>query len=73
MEYQALIEHFGGVTKAAKALGLAKQTVDSWSARRIPTKHQLKASVLSGNKLKIDAKARADAKEFAQLIEARAA
>lgn len=56
MLYEELIDHFGGLTKAAKALELSKQTVHGWKARgaipfeaqfriQLKTKHRLKASL----------------------------
>lgn len=68
MVYQQVVGFFGGVTKAAGALGLAKQTVDSWKDRRIPSVQQFKAHLKSDGRLKLDAEAKRDAREMALYI-----
>ena len=70
MNYFQLETHFRGLTSAAQALGLNRQTVHAWKARkRIPSRWQLKAAVLSGGKLKADRKAQRDARELASYVQ----
>lgn len=61
MNYNDLIAHWGGLSKAAQALGLERQKVFVWKKRRIPSKWQLKASTASKGRLKPDATAKQDA------------
>lgn len=71
MRYEELVAHFGGPTNAAQALGKKnKQSVHVWRRRRIPSRWQLKASVLSGGKLKPDRQALRDARELAGYLQA---
>lgn len=65
MVYQQLVAFFGGLTRAAEALDVSKQTVDSWKRRRIPSGQQFKVHRLSSGKLKLDPQAKRDAKELA--------
>jgi hypothetical protein len=66
MDYDALLAHFGGLTKAAKALKASKQTVHNWGARNaIPAPWQIRAANLSKGKLKPDRKAQRWAREIA--------
>jgi hypothetical protein len=66
MKYNDLVTYWGSMTNAAKVLGINnKQTVHNWRDRkRIPSKWQLKAEVLSRGTLKADRKAHADAAEL---------
>ena len=73
MRYDDLIAHFGAPSDAGKALGVDRRLVDGWKKRRIPTKHQLKAQILSDGKLVPDAEAQKEANEMAALLQARAA
>jgi len=67
MDYDQLVTHFGGPTKAAEALGLEdRRAVATWKARRIPTKWQIKAEAISGGALKADQEARDEAAEIAK-------
>jgi hypothetical protein len=68
MDFDELTGYFGGTSKSARALGVSKQTVDGWKRLRIPSKHQLNAAFLSGGRLRVDAKSKADAKEFARYL-----
>lgn len=70
MVYAQVVAFFGGVTRSAEALDLAKQTVDSWKTRRIPSLQQFKAHHLSSGKLKLDAQAKRDARELAVYLPA---
>lgn len=77
MNYEHLVKHFGGPTKAAEALGLEdRRAVGTWKGRRIPSKWQIKAEVISNGELKADREAHREAEEFARnhaLIEKRVA
>lgn len=75
MFYDDVVSFFHGPSNAARALGVDRRLVDGWKKRRIPTKHQLKAQLLSDGKLELDDKAVAEAKEFAAVMpsETRAA
>jgi hypothetical protein len=73
MLYDDLVAHFGAPSKAATALGVDRRLVDCWKKRRIPTKHQLKAEILSEGKLAPDEEARREAAEMAALLHDRAA
>jgi hypothetical protein len=69
MEYQQLIDHFGGQTKTARALGTTKQTVHAWGARnRVPASWQLKAEAVSRGKLQADPASRRQGMEFASWV-----
>ena len=55
MNYQKLIEHFGGsCTKAAHALGLSKQTVNAWKDRGIPFEKQFIIQMKTKGRLKAE-------------------
>jgi hypothetical protein len=54
--YDDLIEHFGGCTKAAKALDLPKQTVNRWREAGIPDAQQFEIQKRTGGELKADAR-----------------
>lgn len=67
MNYDQLVAHFDGPTKAAQALGLEdRRQVATWNGRRIPSKWQIKAENLSNGALKADKEARAEAAEIAR-------
>jgi hypothetical protein len=69
MTYDQVINHFGSLTKAAQALGLAKQNVHNWGARgRIPFKWQIKLAGMSGGALKADAAAKSVAMDLASYL-----
>lgn len=68
MVYVDLVGHFSGLSSAARALGVDRRIVDSWKARRIPTRHQLKAHYLSDGKLRLDAQAKREAREIAMYL-----
>lgn len=73
MTYEQLVAHFGGPTKAGDALGLDRRHVFNWKDRRIPSKWQMKAEMVSRNKLRADRPARKEATEFASYMERAAA
>lgn len=56
MTYDDLIEHYGGCTKAALALGLPKQTVNRWKDAGIPDEKQLEIQKETRGELKADPK-----------------
>ena len=64
MNYNELVKHYGGLTKAAQALGFKnKQTVHAWKERRrIPTRWQLLIESETG--LRADQQARDEALEL---------
>ena len=64
MTYSQLVAHFGGLSKAAEALGIDRRHVFNWSERRIPSKWQVKAEHVTGGKLGADRQARDDAAAF---------
>lgn len=47
------LEHFGGVTAVAKALGMSKQAVSLWP-ERIPGLQQYRLMVATGGQLQVD-------------------
>lgn len=69
MNYEQLVGHFGGPTKAADALGIEdRRTVHAWKERRIPSKWQMKAQVISEGKLQADEEAKNEAAEIAGYV-----
>ncbi len=52
MRTQEAIEHFGGVTKLAEALGLTRDAIYKWGAYP-PNETQYKIMVLSGGRLAV--------------------
>jgi len=52
MQTQEAIEHFGGVTKLAEALGLTRDAIYKWGAYP-PNETQYKIMVLSGGRLAV--------------------
>jgi hypothetical protein len=71
MNYAEMVAFFGGPSKIADALGIDdRQTVQSWSGRRrVPTRWQLKAEVVSRGALVADERARDEAKEMALYLQ----
>lgn len=50
-----LIQHFGGLTAAARALGVKPPSVSGWkSAGRIPSVRQYQIEVLTGGSLRAE-------------------
>lgn len=55
MTYDQLIDHFGGLSPAAAALGYDRQRVFGWKGReRIPTDDQIHIEIISGKALLAD-------------------
>ena len=52
MRTQEAIEHFGGATKLAEALGLTRDAIYKWGAYP-PNETQYKIMVLSGGRLAV--------------------
>ena len=52
MDYLTVIEHFGGCTKAADALGFSKQAVNRWKDRGIPFEAQFIIQIKTKGRLK---------------------
>lgn len=53
MLYRDLLQHFGGLSKAAKALEFSKQTIHSWKARgSIPFEAQFRIQLKTRGRLK---------------------
>lgn len=69
MKYEQLVGHFGGLTKAAQALGLKRQTVHAWGIRkRIPSRWQMRIAALTGGELSVDRATRKEAQALAEFI-----
>ncbi len=64
MIYSQLIEHFGGLTKAGKALGLDRRRVHEWKKHGIPSFWQLKIEHVTEGDLRADKKARQVLSEY---------
>ena len=55
MLYEELLSHFGGLSKAARALKIRKQTVHSWKARgAIPFEAQFRIQLKTKGRLRAD-------------------
>ena len=54
MNYQDLIDEYGGCTAAGKALGFSKQTVHKWKDAGIPEAPQLEIHRRTKGRLKAD-------------------
>lgn len=52
MTYEDVIENYGGLSKAARALGLAKQTVHRWKGGGIPFEKQFIIQMKTKGRLK---------------------
>ena len=52
MRYDDIVKHFGGVTQAAKALGMTRQGVYNWRTQPIPYPRQLLIQQVSRGRLK---------------------
>jgi hypothetical protein len=55
MTYDDLVDHFGGESKAATAIGYDRQRVHAWKGRpRIPTDAQIAYEIATGGALRAD-------------------
>ena len=52
MTYDDLVETYGSCTSAARALGLAKQTVHQWKEKGIPFEQQFRIQMKTKGRLK---------------------
>lgn len=68
MRYEELVAYYGGLTKAATALGVSKQTIHRWKAGRVPTKWQYRLRNYSKGKLQPSPDAVKDAREMLALV-----
>jgi len=68
MKFSQVVAHYGGTTRAAEALGCAKQTVDSWKTHRIPSHWQAEIEVASEGKLTADKETYRDAKAYSEFL-----
>ena len=69
MNYKQLVSHYGTLSKAARALELARQTVFAWQGRNgIPERWQIRIAAHTDGKLKPSKAARRSAEEFAALL-----
>ena len=48
MTYNQIVEHYGGLSKAAQALGFSRQRMHAWKQIRIPSDVQLQIASLTG-------------------------
>ena len=55
MSYDELLENYGGLSKAARALGISKQTVHRWKAAGIPFEAQFNIQIKTKGRLKAGA------------------
>lgn len=73
MNYKQVVSYFGGLSKAACALGIKRQNVNNWKQRgRIPSRWQMRVESLSEGKLRADAQAHRDVVEMASFLAHRA-
>lgn len=57
MLYEELLSHYGGLSKAARALKMRKQTVHSWKSRgAIPFEAQFRIQLKTKGRLRADLK-----------------
>jgi len=69
MNYKQVVAHFGGLTKAAQALGVKRQNVHNWGARRkIPAVWQVRLENMSSGKLRADDGAKRQVAELMRQI-----
>jgi len=54
---QEIVAHFGGVTATARALDIARQTVQRWKTR-VPLGRQYEIQIITGGKLRANSQAR---------------
>lgn len=54
MDVKQVFGHFGGVTKTARALGLAQSSVSEWNVTGIPECRQYQIELATGGKFRAD-------------------
>ncbi len=52
MVYKDVVEHFGGLSKAARALKLPRQTIHAWKRKHIPFEQQFRIQLKTKGHLK---------------------
>jgi hypothetical protein len=74
MTFEQILQHYGGLSKAAKALGLKRQTVNAWRhMSRVPTRWQLKVQAeAESRRLRADKDAMSEARQMAAYVNGRA-
>jgi hypothetical protein len=55
MTYNEIVGHYGGLSKAAKALDMSKQRIHAWKRIRIPSDIQIRIAALTGLRADPDA------------------
>jgi len=73
MKYEQLIEHFGGLSKSARALDTDRRLVFGWKGKRIPSHWQSKIEVETEGALLADGRTREEAKMYAAFLSREAA
>lgn len=69
MEYKELVRHFGGLSKAARKLGITRQTVYAWNQRnRIPSRWQVRIERISKGELLADAESKREVMEMVAYV-----
>jgi hypothetical protein len=48
MTYNEIVGHYGGLSKAAKALDMSKQRIHAWKRIRIPSDIQIRIAARTG-------------------------
>lgn len=71
MTYNQIVDHYGGLSKAAQALGFSKQRIFAWKQIRIPSDVQFEIAAATG--LKADRQAYKDAAKIAAYVQNGAA
>ena len=70
MTYEQLVGHYRGLTKAAQALGLKRQTVHAWGIRKhIPSRWQIEIEGKTDGRLRADSAARREALVLAAYVQ----
>lgn len=64
MKTKDVIDHFGSVIEAAKAIGISRPAIYMWG-QTVPEKRQFHIEVLTNGKLKADRKTKTDQSEAA--------
>lgn len=67
MNFDDVMGYYGGITRTARVLGCAKQTVFAWKERRIPSWWQATLEVESSGELRADEETAKDGRVYAQL------
>lgn len=73
MNYAQVVNYYGGLSKAARELGIAKQTIHGWGKGRIPSEWQAELEARTAGKLSADKQTLQDASVFTRLLSLRKA